>query len=307
MAKPVSQSRTMWVKKGTIVNGKEVKKGYVAQYGKPEKRVTNRVRLEVATPKRGEAGDVVRLKKGRYVQPGGGASKPGTRNVSPASSSGRGGDQTPAKTVKAAAGAYAGKGRGAMERARVGQAVASRTAAAGRRRGAESARLSGQAAQARSRAEALRPGTSAAAVARRPVGGRGVSNAARSDSRGNRAKGPAGWEWDALLTAASFIPGLGLAGGAMKAARVAQAGKAAGAGARAGVSAAGKAMAGEARPAAAAKTVTKPAAKPVTKPKPAKKATVKKATVKKAVVKKAPAKKAAVKKTAAKKTAAKKK
>lgn len=67
MAKPVSQSRTMWVKKGTVVDGKKVKKGYVAQYGKPEKRVTNRVRLEVDTPKRGEKGDVVRLKKGRYV------------------------------------------------------------------------------------------------------------------------------------------------------------------------------------------------------------------------------------------------
>lgn len=67
MAQPVSQSRTMWVKKGTVVNGKKVKKGYVAQYGKPERRVTNRVRLEVDTPKRGKAGDVVRLRKGRYV------------------------------------------------------------------------------------------------------------------------------------------------------------------------------------------------------------------------------------------------
>lgn len=67
MAKPVSQSRTMWVKKGTVVDGKKVKKGYVAQYGRPERRVTNRVRLEVKTPKRGKKGDVVRLKDGRYV------------------------------------------------------------------------------------------------------------------------------------------------------------------------------------------------------------------------------------------------
>jgi hypothetical protein len=68
MAKPVSQSRTMWVKKGDVVNGEKVKKGYVAQYGKPEKRVTNRVKLVVDTPKRGKAGDVVRLKQGAYVK-----------------------------------------------------------------------------------------------------------------------------------------------------------------------------------------------------------------------------------------------
>jgi hypothetical protein len=58
----------MWVKKGDVVNGKKVEKGYVAQYGKPEKRVTNRVKLEVDTPKRGKAGDVVRLKQGSYVK-----------------------------------------------------------------------------------------------------------------------------------------------------------------------------------------------------------------------------------------------
>jgi hypothetical protein len=65
MAKPVSQSRTMWVKKGTVVGGQKVKKGYVAQYGKPEKRVTAKVRLETAT-RRGKAGDVAEYKKGRY-------------------------------------------------------------------------------------------------------------------------------------------------------------------------------------------------------------------------------------------------
>lgn len=65
MAKPVSQSRTEWVKKGTIVGGKKVKKGYVAQKGKPEKRVTAKVRLETAT-RRGKAGDVAEYKKGRY-------------------------------------------------------------------------------------------------------------------------------------------------------------------------------------------------------------------------------------------------
>lgn len=69
MAKPVSQSRTMWVAKGTVVGGKKVKKGYVAQYGKPERRVTGKIRLEVATPKRGKKGDVVSVTKGRYKAP----------------------------------------------------------------------------------------------------------------------------------------------------------------------------------------------------------------------------------------------
>jgi hypothetical protein len=64
----VSQSNTQWVKKGDIVNGKKVKKGYVAQKGKPEKRVTNKIRLVQDTAKRGKAGDVVQTKKGRYVK-----------------------------------------------------------------------------------------------------------------------------------------------------------------------------------------------------------------------------------------------
>ena len=64
----VSQSNTMWVKKGTVVNGKKVKKGYVAQKGKPGKRVTNKIKLVVDTDKRGKAGDTVQTKKGRYVK-----------------------------------------------------------------------------------------------------------------------------------------------------------------------------------------------------------------------------------------------
>ena len=64
----VSQSNTMWVKKGTVVNGKKVKKGYVAQKGRPEKRVTNKIKLVVDTDKRGKAGETVQTKKGRYVK-----------------------------------------------------------------------------------------------------------------------------------------------------------------------------------------------------------------------------------------------
>jgi len=61
----VSQSKTMYVKKGDMVNGKEVKKGYVAQYGKPERKVTGVVKLVVDTT-RGKAGSKVEVKKGRY-------------------------------------------------------------------------------------------------------------------------------------------------------------------------------------------------------------------------------------------------
>lgn len=107
---PVSQSRTMWVKKGTVVNGEAVKKGYVAQYGKPEKRVTNRVKLEVDTPKRGKKGDVVTLKAGRYV-----TKKPGSGATGGTSTGGA--KATPAKPkgqTMAQAGASAGRRQAAM-------------------------------------------------------------------------------------------------------------------------------------------------------------------------------------------------
>ncbi len=65
----VSQSKTMYVKKGDMVNGKEVKKGYVAQYGKPERKVTGVVKLVVDTT-RGKAGSKVEVKKGRYNKKG---------------------------------------------------------------------------------------------------------------------------------------------------------------------------------------------------------------------------------------------
>lgn len=62
--KPVSQSNTMWVKKGDTVGGETVKKGYLAQYGKPEKKVTAKVKL-VAGEK---AGQKVTYSKGRKVK-----------------------------------------------------------------------------------------------------------------------------------------------------------------------------------------------------------------------------------------------
>lgn len=63
----VSQSRTMWVKKGDIVDGKKVEKGYLAQLGKPEKRVTAAVRIVAATKSGKKAGEVYRYKAGRTV------------------------------------------------------------------------------------------------------------------------------------------------------------------------------------------------------------------------------------------------
>lgn len=48
----VSQSNTEWVAKGTTVNGQVVPKGYLAQKGKPNKRVTANVRIE--TPSQGQ-------------------------------------------------------------------------------------------------------------------------------------------------------------------------------------------------------------------------------------------------------------
>ena len=61
--KVVDQSRTEWVKKGTIVNGTAVTKGYVAQKGNPAKKVKADVKLAVDTKGRGKAGDVVSVNK----------------------------------------------------------------------------------------------------------------------------------------------------------------------------------------------------------------------------------------------------
>ena len=59
----ISQSDTQWVKKGDMVNGKAVKKGYVSRKDNAEKKVTARVKLVVDTPGRGKAGDVVRVNR----------------------------------------------------------------------------------------------------------------------------------------------------------------------------------------------------------------------------------------------------
>jgi len=63
----VSQSNTEWVKKGDVVGGKVVQKGYLAQKGKPEKKVTAKVKLVEDTSK-GKAGQKVSYSKGRVTK-----------------------------------------------------------------------------------------------------------------------------------------------------------------------------------------------------------------------------------------------
>jgi len=61
----VSQSRTMWVKKGDIVSGQEVQRGYLAQYGKAEKRVSAKVKIVADTESGKKAGETYKYKMGR--------------------------------------------------------------------------------------------------------------------------------------------------------------------------------------------------------------------------------------------------
>jgi hypothetical protein len=94
MAKPVSQSRTQWVKKGDIVDGKKVEKGYLAQKGKPAKKVTARVKIVADTESGKKAGETYRYKTGRTankVKPkattAGGGRLPGQRPTSTSTTS----------------------------------------------------------------------------------------------------------------------------------------------------------------------------------------------------------------------------
>ena len=102
MAKPVSQSRTQWVKKGDIVNGEKVKKGYLAQYGKPAKKVTARVKIVADTESGKKAGETYKYKTGRTankVKPkattAGGGRLPGQRPVTRTTTSAPNNSSTP--------------------------------------------------------------------------------------------------------------------------------------------------------------------------------------------------------------------
>jgi len=63
----VSQSRTMWVKKGDTVGGEVVKKGYLAQYGKAEKRVSAKVNIVADTESGKKSGQTWKYKSGKSV------------------------------------------------------------------------------------------------------------------------------------------------------------------------------------------------------------------------------------------------
>jgi hypothetical protein len=80
MAKPVDQSRTQWNPAVKNAAGKVIKKGYVSQYGKPEKRVTGSVKLVTETGGK-RAGETQKYSAGRKVKDkrpafGGGGSNP---------------------------------------------------------------------------------------------------------------------------------------------------------------------------------------------------------------------------------------
>jgi len=64
----VSQSRTMWVKKGETVGGQVVKKGYLAQYGKAEKKVSAKVKIVADTESGKKAGQTYKYGKGRMIR-----------------------------------------------------------------------------------------------------------------------------------------------------------------------------------------------------------------------------------------------
>ena len=115
MAKAISQSDTMWVKKGEkLPDGSIAKKGIVVQRS-TGKRVTGAVKLVTKTA-RGKAGDTLSVKAGRYTKATSagrsGNSKGNTGNPPPASTSTR----TPtAKVAKGAAKASSGYQAGAAK------------------------------------------------------------------------------------------------------------------------------------------------------------------------------------------------
>jgi hypothetical protein len=74
MAKAISQSDTMWVKKGDKLPDGSIAKRGVLWDTKSKKRVTGAVKLVQAT-KRGKAGETLSVKAGRYTKSGAGAGK----------------------------------------------------------------------------------------------------------------------------------------------------------------------------------------------------------------------------------------
>jgi hypothetical protein len=92
--KTVSQSNTEWVAKGTTVNGKKVDKGYLAQKGKPSKKVTATVKV-VESSGSVTAGTTAKYKAGR-------------RSEAAAKGAGSMGGKPAAKPARVAAGSATG-------------------------------------------------------------------------------------------------------------------------------------------------------------------------------------------------------
>ena len=65
---PVLQQNTEWVAKGQTVGGKVVTKGYLAQKGKQEKRVTARVKIQADTVSGKKAGSTYAYKAGKTIK-----------------------------------------------------------------------------------------------------------------------------------------------------------------------------------------------------------------------------------------------
>ena len=124
----VSQSKTMWVPKGTIVNGKKVPKGYVAQYGKPEKKVTARVQMVEQTM--GVAkGDTQKYVEGRRVtEKFGQTTKPKSKPKATPPSSGMTAAQRAEAARRAAAAKKAAAAKAAAQRVTKARAVKQGTA-----------------------------------------------------------------------------------------------------------------------------------------------------------------------------------
>ena len=124
MAKAISQSDTMWVKKGDKLPDGSIAKRGVLWDTKNKKRVTGAVKLVEGT-KRGKAGETLSVKAGRYTKSGAGAGKKVGSNG--------GGNKPP--TLAASSGYQAGSPRSTYKPTSAGKIdLSGKRAASSRRR-----------------------------------------------------------------------------------------------------------------------------------------------------------------------------
>jgi hypothetical protein len=124
MAKAISQSDTMWVKKGDKLPDGSIAKRGVLWDTKNKKRVTGAVKLVEGT-KRGKAGETLSVKAGRYTKSNAGAGKKAGSN---------GGGKKP-PTLAASSGYQAGSPRSTYKPTSAGKIdLSGKRAASSRRR-----------------------------------------------------------------------------------------------------------------------------------------------------------------------------